>query len=562
MRNFCTALLLVLILVSCEKVEIVDGTPDRPILVSTRSIINPSVNEITFQGEITQSNSEEIIEYGFILYDVLPNPQTPQIIPVAKKNSDTGTFQTTYRSENPFNIDYIYSYCAYVKTKKALYKGEKVEFAVDLLKIDNESQRLVLPGESITINGDFTQISDKYFVTQGYQLTDTISFNLAKDKKSITVKIPQTKLAAGQEIALNLRWESKVKGKYLNRLLTKIKVLAKLNIPVKNQYYLGETIPFSGLGLTEEYNADLKLFIGAHEYALTKTFSLTNIAELKGKNFTWGYTNGRDTVQFSENLKILSPPTDIFKISNPVIHPKSLVYLEGTELPKYFGYQKIKVKIGEKEWQSDINQDIIFISEIDLPVGEYPIILENNQISITLPNKLIINKFKFTGFNPSQAYAGENIYATGSFGSAETYIINIEGQQEFYSTEIIDNKLKFAIPVVKAGKYKIKISYTTLRGEYISDNSVHEIQILPPSIETVSKNIVIPGEEIIIKGKGFKGINQIKIGNTEIFGQVNNGNNGNEIRFIVPSYVPAGSFKISVGNGFDVAYSNSSIEIK
>ncbi len=201
--HYCV-FLIALTLASCEKKETIDNSNPVAIELETLEAKIMSESEIQFVGNISSLNKDEILDMGFMLYDLSKDPQNPIEISMGIEAVKVGKIAYDYKAKTNFIVGQTYGFSFYVKTKKAFYKGEQNSFSVDLIQIDGDNIRYAKIGQKAAIKGDFAQLNRNYVINLGAEPSETVPFEISKDNSELSFMLPATNKNHGQSLEIYL----------------------------------------------------------------------------------------------------------------------------------------------------------------------------------------------------------------------------------------------------------------------------------------------------------------------------------------------------------------------
>ncbi|WP_099370944.1 hypothetical protein [Sphingobacterium sp. 1.A.5] len=548
--NIFLACLLFLIFLGCQKTTIIDPNLEPAIALETGTITIISPNQIKMTGEIKNINNEQILDIGFVLYDISQSPENPKEISLKNKEIKEGLFELTYTSPNIFEVNREYAYAPYIKTAKGYYKGELKHFSVDLIKINNDHISVVPAGKSFTLQGDFSQMSKDFYLTltsQDYYNvphTVTLPFEVAKDAKSIKITAPKLNVYHGKEYEILLNTQSKNGENHKSRFFSTLKILANIDTPKVNEIYITDDIPITGYALPIENNHDLKITIEGKTLPYTSGMKMTDFDLVKQAEYTWSYNNGLETIELPKKLQLKKPTPDQLKIDKYIVHPYQYFWIQEFDYYKFFGEKIAKIKIGNNEYNDVKVSNTGFFLEIgNLPLGEYDIIFSSALFDVKLPNKVKVVPFNVSSISKTEVYPYEPILFTGSFIKGDRYFLGtLDYLNSFGNEAISDKEVIINFENLPSGTYTVNFGASTLYG---SEELIipMKFKLLQPVITTLSKHIIKIGEILTLKGKGLNGVNYINLGDYSIFISKRS---FDEIQIQIPYWMNPGKYPIKL----------------
>ena len=501
-------------------------------------------------GEIKNINNEQILDIGFVLYDISQSPENPKEISLKNKEIKVGLFELTYTSPNTFEVDREYAYAPYIKTAKGYYKGELKHFSVDLIKINNDQVSIAPAGKSFILQGDFSQMSKDFFLTltsqDYYNVTHTVTlpFEVAKDAKSIKITAPKLNVYHGKEYEILLNTQSKNGENHKSRFFSTLKILANIDTPKVNEIYITDDIPITGYALPIENNHDLKITIEGKTLPYKSGMKMTDFDLVKQTEYTWSYNNGSETIEFPKKLILKKPTPDQIKIDKYTVHPYQYFWIQEFDYYKFFGEKIARIKIGNNEYNDVKVSNTGFFLEIgNLPLGEHDITFSSALFDVKLPNKVKVVPFNVSSISKTEVYPYEPISFTGSFIKGDRYFLGtLDYFYSFGNEAISDKEVIINFENLPSGTYTVNFGASTLYG---SEELIipMKFKLLQPVITTLSKDIIKIGEILTLKGKGLNGVNYINLGDYSIFISKRS---FDEIQIQIPYWMNPGKYPIKL----------------
>lgn len=367
-------------------------------------------------------------------------------------------------SKLPYPAGDKMSFQYYIKTNQAMYYANWVEFIYQPVDVDLSNQQDVVPGQEITISGDFNIMNDQYRLVHiihiGSGINTEAGYRLSEDKKLLSFTIPSDAVhgTVTECILYNDTQNTPIN-------LGFFRVIGSLKQPEKRKYYYEESMNFSGKGLPYgESRVSMPFFIivGNQTFRyLDKHPIYTLVNGQKGTSFRIGYYNGLDTTIFSERLELHIPPDDLILTDREMAHPHDSFGLNLVQLRKYIPIDNSFLSLGD--WaipNSDWNESIILDTK-NIPEGDYYFSFKNDIYHFTSKNKIVVQKLKINPQPPLEVNYDESIVLTGNFIEHKNYHIKAKDREVW---------------VQPASKGKLTITPTSVVGATSHEGKQMEIE--------------------------------------------------------------------------------------
>lgn len=535
---------LTFLLFSCAKEVIVvppDTNATEVVILEPES--NTS-NNLTFSAEVRYLNNSDVIQsHGFIVDGINGETYIKKEYPIS---TPLKAGRITFKVPDPeiYKEGTYFTYKYFIKTEKELYTSKFEQFVVSNLKVQTKKNLMRAVGETITVDGEFTNIEKNYDLVYSYYTYEEfkLPFEIINAGKSIRFKIPEG-LEQGNNVTFRLVSKDQ-KSQQLAAIIAHAFIVAKLSLPSTYSYYFDDLVNLPYPTKNYNDNTGLQVFIGNvflkhSNYLRIYDFILFQ----KGKSFPIGYTNGRDTVTFPQPLQLIEPDPNDFTVKPEYVHPGSKFEVSGLN-PNNYNFNGY-VTVGSKpayyhQVNSSSKKGELTIG--NLPDGEYPMEMNNYHFSYKSNNKIKVRKVNITSMNTDACYVGDKITLKGTF---------IKGQ--FYTLEIIDHpysasetcstagEITFEIPMMQAGNYQTKVNHFNGMGSSPSSNIV-ALEVKATTINAVYPLRAKTGSLITIEGLGMKGYNA-QIADMGVQHKVSQ---NNKIQFQIPTDLPKGKYRINI----------------
>lgn len=557
--TFCILSLLIFF-ISCKKENVIEYVEYNPISFATPSISLTGPDAITVHDTITGINKEKIIEAGFIFYNL---EETPVVIPLKNVPEKGEAISLIYHPKEAFLPFVRYTFYAYVKTNKGFYKGLTKDFYVDpILFAENITKTLAL-GETLTIEGDFRFLDDQYYIRTDKN-REKVTYILNPEKNRLSITFTDNSIQHGQELVYMINKDNDTGEPIYRKHLATISAIAVIDEPTKYNYDFFEQIVLNGSSLPFNWAKDLKINIGENNFIYNGSFSfaeLTQLINLKEQKISWGYTNGRDQVEFKKPLTVNPFPAGDIRFQDVAIHPNQSSSIKGSSFSTFQYSQIMAMSLDnhplEKFFLStDTKHILIYLGAI--PDGEYPIKIKTDLFDITSTHKINVRSLRWNDPINSKLYNGGDLKVSGSFIEGHVYYIRIDDSEDIF-VEAKNNQLTIPVPQLNLGAHVLQIGYSThSKGTYYTDKKV-SFEILPPIIDSFSPDIASVGGRIILKGKGLTNVSKIYFGDIDMYAWQKI---GDDIEINVISAVQPGIYPIKLVLDGKTITAPGNIEIK
>lgn len=552
--------ILCCILTACKKENKTEPPTNTQISAVTGSFEKMTESSIVLHGTVAEmAMLPNIIEYGFIL-SIKENSgyARPELeIPVGKKMADKDVV-FIYKPEENFDMNTVYSYAFYVKTKNGFFKGSTNSFQMDGMQVESPSEILGMPGEEVRLKGRFSMLDGNYKLYGRLDKTQQIDYQIAPDGKSLTFKIPDVEGSQhGKKLRIDLQKNS-ANGSF-NRQLVQISLLGKLVPPAILTYgftdlirFYGSCLPYSG-----DNDKSFQIIIGNITIPYTREIAIKDLKGLVGKSFKIGYKNGRDSVLFSTDYIIRSPnPADI-NFVNAVAHPNTHAIVNGFSFYSFFDMYQTKYYFGkyqvdQMEVNGDYPTETISIPIKNIPEGHYKLRLDNGFFNIESTKTIQIKKFDWTSIDKSEAYVGDYLTLTGNFIKGFEYTIYGD---DFFKMPVVcsgDGKLTFQVQTFFQESESLHIVYNEFTETgwrlYMHPKAL-PFKSLGMTFDSLSPKTGLPGTVVQLKGKGIGLAHMIRVGDTQVYPLIKS---VDEVTITIPVFQTKGKVRISAS-----AYGNT-----
>lgn len=510
---------ILLLFIACGKKEVIDPNAEPSIEVETMPITILSPNELIFKGTIKLLNREEVVDKGFILYDLSTQPNIPVEISMGKNASQGETFEYNYQTSEKLQVGQPFGYACYVKTQKAYYKGDMVPFSVDLITIDSPEKRFVTIGDDVVIKGNFEQMDETYYLTLGTQSIQQIDYRLGNNLGELTFSLPTKGLQHGEVLDLILHTKMPNGNTQYQRKLVEIEVLAKIDLPPSYEIHYNDPLPISGIGFPTQHYDKLNVLINGKSFPLYSGLLLSDFGPFTGTSIKWAIDYGHNNiVDFPEPLIMKVPDGADLKLSQTTIHPYEYLSVTGLNYKTYFNTVIDKITVGS--YTADIRsvrEQQLTIAIDDLPAGQYPVKLYSPMYNIQSQEQFRVKPLEVSTAPKSEAYPHEVITLAGSFIQNHSYVVRYGSDIEKWHTSNTPNELQIQVPRIPASDYRIQVGYANATGHNYRGGITFPLKVHESIVEEVTPLKIKAGETLTIKGKGLLDIKYILFGNHTVF---------------------------------------------
>lgn len=556
--------------VSCTKekeIEIIH----TPIALKALSASDITESQVTLYGQIQGSTKEEIVDIGFIIYESNMNNDESIVkeISLGKQEIEIGkTVNYTWKKDNIFDLDLIYSYVFYVKTLNGFYKSEPIHFEINQIKLDENTPIIATLDETISIEGNFKQITDLHFITFNENSTNRIPIQLNENKSKLTLTLPKNGYVHGNQIEVILNKQSKSDNSFfIKQKLITIKIAAKITGLKKYKVAFNDLIEIVGTGLPSYGDPNLILYIGDQKINYyNPTFTLSQIQNLKGKSYLFGYNNGRDSIIFSQKIELEQPNGNTLNFSEKA-HHGSFIFVDNFDFYRHFGNKQLQSFLGNTaintQYEIYSNRTSFRIPS-EIPEGKYNLKFKGEITEITSSKTIEIIKFDWKSINKKSFYIGDTIQLNGKFFKNNSYSVLITSLSQFIPISSYDGYIKFALPKIKSGTHQIRAQYNDNNGLYnINQSHVETFEVKMPIINSViTKKESFDYTRTIVQGKGLDPSFTFFIGNVQVPTSFDfyNGSSQNVELYNLP--IIPGKYKVWMDTGFGIVESPNLLEIQ
>ncbi|MFZ4263836.1 hypothetical protein ACFRAE_17500 [Sphingobacterium sp. HJSM2_6] len=564
MKQIIKILLMVLVLVcSCSKKLEIDPNKEPSILVDTKEISISALDQFVLKGEIKSLNYEKIVDIGFIIYDKSkPNPSKPIQISIGTDVSKKD-IEYLYRSKVNYQIDQPMSYVFYVQTSRAFYKGQEVNFIVDLLKINQKGSVYAKIGVPIVLFGDFSQVQEAdYFSMKGYNSV-LFKHKVSADKKSLVLEAPSVNLFHGDNYDLFIN-QKRLSNEIFEKKIANIEFIGNFNLAQTNYNY-NDVIKLTGTGLVDQSDK-LKIIIAGKAIHWSNDLKISQFGGALKTTNKVSIDYGNEIVELETPIVLNTPDFSQVKLNNLVTHTKTRVSVSGVNLLKYFDYNNVGISLGTINlpginiWSDDYTSNVVFTIG-DVSHGIYPITFNSSMYDLTIPEKIKLVPFTYEDLDRPNVYTNDVLKVNGSFAIGQRYELEM-GEHTRSSTIANSNtELEFKITDNLPGLYDCRITYVMADMLVDFKNSKEfKLEIKNAEITGLSKTTFSPGEEVEIYGKGLQYLTTGFVGQYSVwFSDVSD----ERVRFTLSNFIPPGEYTIAVnqGNNLPTVFANQKIKV-
>jgi len=535
--HYC-GFLIALTLASCEKTKTIDNSNSVAIELETLEAKIMSENEIQFVGSINSLNKEEILDMGFVLYDLSKDPQNPIEISIGKEAAKVGKVAYDYKAKTSFIVGQSYGFSFYVKTKKAFYKGERITFAVDLIHIDDDNLHYAKIGQKATLKGDFAQLNGSYLISFGAESNETVMCEIAKNKSELSFIVPTQNKNHGESLEIFLLHK---KGNGLNqyrRKLLTVGLLGSVSKPASNTFYFTDALPISGLGIENPVKGTLKVLMNGKSIDYRSGLVFADFGPFKGSTIKWAIDYGNEVIEFEEAIQFKAPSLSHLKFEPNGYHSTGIIIIHDFDFYKYYGTVLPEIRVGtHKITDAHFGQQSLLFDLKGLSEGQYPLEFISPMYSVKSDMMISIKKFALNPLPRKEVYHLDQMTLTGEFIPGQWYVLSIGQSSESFEAKSA-TQIDIKIPRVPPGYYKLKLG----------DAPEQDIKILDPQFTDISPKTVSVGQNITIKGKGLNDVDMVFLNNYAFFPSHIN---GETIQIPIPYTVLAGKYKLMLRFNYD-----------
>lgn len=537
---------LVLLFVGCGKDEpSPSGGESKDIKLLTSPAEEVSTRSVTFKGAIEQFNNEKVLDHGFIFvrdYDPTAAPKEIELSlgPLAQ----AGPITYTYRPESPFDLEDVHAFCLYVKTDKGFYKGTYQQFEVDGLIVSQPSVLQAAPGDAVQLTGDFSVFHNGYklLVYDDYRAL-ALSYTVSEDKKSLTFHLPVSLRAVHGDVVGIVYEKFKPSYGQISKTLANVRILGKIDPPMKKQYYFGETLTLTGSAIPYYLDKDegLEILIGDISVPYQREIRLADLEGLTGHRLRLGFKNGRDSVIFTDPIELHLPDPSNLAFNRYVIHPFSQFTASNYGFYTYFGV-KGQYSLGQAPLEANsIGQTPTGFSVGDIPDGQYFFKATNQFYTLTSTKPIEVRKLVWTSIDKTSGHIGEDVVFKGNFIKDFEYEISFDGDQ-IGPVIAQDETLVLNLAPRYVGKKEIRIGYRSTDGTFVNAPKTVLLETYPFKLDRITPLKGRPGDVITVEGKGVGYTGHILVGDKVVYPLYYN---HNKIAFPTPD-LPSGKVRITL----------------
>lgn len=537
-------------LLSCEKTTTIDNSNGTLIELKTLDAKIVSESEIHFTGNISSINKEDILDVGFILYDLSADPKNPIEISLGKEAAKVGSIAYVYKPKFDFVVGQTYGFDLYVKTKKAFYKGGQSTFVVDLIKIDDDQVRYSKIGQKTTIKGDFTQLNDSYLISFESESNETAALEISQNKSEMSFVIPPINKNHGQSLEIYLLHKKENGLNQYKRKLLMVELVGTINKPEPNTYYYNDALPIAGIGIEKPIDGTLKVVMNGKSKNYHPGLGFADFGPFKGSDIKWAIDYGNEVVEFAEPLKLKVPTLSHHSFEQNGYHTYGTIYIDHFDIYKYYGTSIPEIRLGShKIVNAHFQQQSLFFELKNIPEGQYTLEIVSPMYTIKSNTMITIKNLVLNPLQQKEAYPKDEMTLTGSFIPGYWYVLSLAHSVEAYQAKSA-TELDIKIPSVTPGTYKLKLE----------DVPEQDIKILEPRFTNVNPAVVSVGENMTIKGKGLNDVNMVLLNNYVIYPTHID---GETLQIKPPFTILPGKYKLTLQFSYDNKYvdTNQYIEI-
>ncbi|WP_166335070.1 IPT/TIG domain-containing protein [Sphingobacterium chungjuense] len=482
------------LLSSCEKD--ITSTPE----IQTVSITAPSTTGATFKGNISGFGSSKIVDHGF-LYGYTQNldEKTGTKLSLGEAIS-LGEFSTTVddlvqnSTSNYQNTLFVRSY---IVDQRGTVYGATMSAALPVPTAGRIFPSQASAGDTIRISGKFfspnimrTEVLIGQRPAQVLAASDTVitaiipSGILGSHGNSLPVVINLGATTANyyQGLTLQARYTGFTPE---SGPIGTIVTLTGDNLP---DYYSSMTalnIWMSGVNVPLNYNSYNRFAV---PFNVDEKSSITVM--LNGKNFD---LPGQFVVTAPEIVSFTNSSVFAGRQVTMQLNSSAIVDNNGQA-----GRPQVKIGSGSYINVSWYNREVSFTVPANTAIGEYDVYFKVGPHEIQSPTKLKVIGYSVSSFQPAIAAVGNNIEISGSFIAGEYYTVYFGSRS---TSGVANSTTKLIVPVpsgVDLGK--LKLSVETPSGRLSVPG---EMEIIGPSVTSVSPLSGVPGTKVTIRGNGF-----------------------------------------------------------
>ncbi|MDR2285013.1 MAG: hypothetical protein LBE37_17495, partial [Sphingobacterium sp.] len=410
---FIVSLFLAL-LFSCEKVDNFLPEDTKKSQTEIQGIEYIAADHINLIANVLYVKEENVKDHGFrVQYynNALAVSQDyslgTELVPGRVSYSLKGNLNALLKNGFQFNYYYTIGDSTFHSSSVTFHTEQLPKFKV------HPDQNLfhVLPGDEVTIKGDFRDIQGKYYLQLEDQTTP-LPFQISDSGTSLTFKV-NGNLTNKSELYVFLIPYQQPSGYQIKEYLTKINLLSRLGPPASYQISWSSYLVLpvlSGIG----YNTSI--IIGNKLIPYSSYISLGNhIHYLSGDRYRIGYFNGRDTVIFPQELQIIRPDANLINFDTPKVHPNGEVTVSGFNSSHIFGEVKYLINGSPITLRSTDNYSKFIFQIPNLPDGAYDLTIQSPNYEITSKNKFQVEAFKPGNVTQYGNRIGSKVQVTGNF---------------------------------------------------------------------------------------------------------------------------------------------------
>lgn len=533
--------LLLALLFSCEKVDNFQPEDTKKSQTEIQGIEYIAADHINLIANVLYVKEENVKDHGFrIQYynDTLAVSQDyslgTKLVPGRVSYPLKGNLNALVKNGFQFSYYYTIGDSTFRSSTVSFQPVQRPKFTV------HPGQNLfhVLPGDEVTVKGDFRGIQGKYYLQLEDQ-TGTIPFQIGNNETSLTFKI-NGNFTNKAELYVFLTPHQQPSGYQSREYLTKISLLSRLGPPASYNLswtnYL--TLPvLSGVG----YNTSIIIGNKLIPYS-SSIFIRDYIHYLSGDSYRLGYFNGRDTVIFAQPLQIKRPDALLITFDSPRVHPNGNVRLSGFNSADIFGEVTYSMNNIPLTLRPTGDNSTLSFQAPDLPDGEYDITIHSPNYEVRSKSKLKIESFKPLEVSQSGTSIGSKVQIKGNFIANEMYYIIFDNFSTVTAYGIAtDGLLTFNIPTLGSGKQSFKIA-RVFNNKYHTHDKQFTIDVADPTYTGFAPHSGKIGSVVTLKGESIN-YATIYFGDRQVY-PVGGNPLLKEVQIAVP-YTQPGKYKIS-----------------
>lgn len=536
-----------IVISSCQKEE--NNTPVVELVAprfETMDVGQISAKEAVLRGKVLEVLNEDILEVGFIFLERSSLGIHEREIELDFQEAGA-EISYRYVPQHAFVLGESYRYCMYVRTEKNFYKGDFKTFIFDGLQINQTDVIKIVPGEDVVLGGDFSMLDASYRIMLADGASSRpIAYVLDEGRKTLRFTLPMDVRAVhGDHLSMSLSI-FRTGGTVSSRYICTVGVLGKVIPPQRTDYRVNEVISLHGIALPNDaaVPADLKLLVNGRSYPYRSVLPISAVLDqLKGNNFSFGFSNGRDSVVFEQQMTIDMPDISMLRYTQEFFHPGLTFSTLHFNFYDYFGnsgeYRLGDRTISPANFHFGNNNFLLG----DAPEGSYIFTVKSSLYSLQAPMPVVVKKLTWGIAGAGIRRVGDPLVLEGTFLPGFEYIVKLDGvvDNHYYSAQ--QGKLQFAVTPNFIGRKELEVGYYDFSGNFVSDGGKHMIETEAFVLESVSPLQGYPGEVVTLKGKGIRFAERVLFGNHLVIPMVLD---DNTIQAAAPRVALPGQVRISL----------------